>query len=374
MLEKLHIKHWHFITFLLVVYDVFAVNVGYFLALWFRFDCQISKIDINFLSAYMRFLPIYSAFCVIVFWLMKLYNSMWRFASYRELTHVFSSCVVTSVFHTVFITLLFHRMPISYYVFGAVFQFALILAIRFSYRLVLLLRKTRPVTSASVSRVMIIGAGVAGTMLLRDINTTDKISGDTVVCIIDDNKNKWGRYIDNIPIVGGRDSIFFNVKKYSVDKIYISIPSASAKNKRDILSICNETGCEIKSLPGMYQLINGDVTTSRLKPVSIEDLLGRDPINIQNENTFSYIKGKVVLVTGGGGSIGSELCRQIAAHHPKQLIVFDIYENSAYDIEQELKTTFPELDYVVLIGSVRDSRRLDKIFDKYRPDIVYHAA
>ena len=374
LLEKLHIKHWHFITFLLVVYDVFAVNVGYFLALWFRFDCQISKIDINFLSAYMRFLPIYSAFCVIVFWLMKLYNSMWRFASYRELTHVFSSCVVTSVFHTVFITLLFHRMPISYYVFGAVFQFALILAIRFSYRLVLLLRKTRPVTSASVSRVMIIGAGVAGTMLLRDINTTDKISGDTVVCIIDDNKNKWGRYIDNIPIVGGRDSIFFNVKKYSVDKIYISIPSASAKNKRDILSICNETGCEIKSLPGMYQLINGDVTTSRLKPVSIEDLLGRDPINIQNENTFSYIKGKVVLVTGGGGSIGSELCRQIAAHHPKQLIVFDIYENSAYDIEQELKTTFPELDYVVLIGSVRDSRRLDKIFDKYRPDIVYHAA
>ncbi|MBQ6555382.1 MAG: polysaccharide biosynthesis protein, partial [Firmicutes bacterium] len=161
---------------------------------------------------------------------MRLYNSIWRFASYRELTHVFSSCIITSVFHTVFITLIFHRMPISYYAFGAVFQFALILAIRFSYRLVLLLRKTRPQTSSPVSRVMIIGAGVAGTMLLRDINTTDKISGDSVVCIIDDNKNKWGRYIDNIPIVGGRDSIFFNVKKYSVDKIYISIPSASAKN------------------------------------------------------------------------------------------------------------------------------------------------
>ena len=374
LLEKLHIKHWHFITFMLIIYDIIAVNGGYFLALWLRFDCRFSLIDSQYVLAYKYFAPIYTVFSIIVFFATRLYNSIWRFASYKELLHVFVACVLTSLFHTFVITILFFRMPVSYYVFGALFQFALILAVRFSYRLVLLLKSTHTDSSVKESRVMIIGAGVAGTLLLRDINTTDKISGDNVVCIIDDNTNKWGRYIDGVPIAGGRDSIFYNVKKFSIDKIYISIPSAKPENKRDILSICNETGCEIKSLPGIYQILNGDVTTSSLKAVTIEDLLGRDPINIQNEATFSYIKGQTVLVTGGGGSIGSELCRQIAAHDPKKLIVLDIYENNAYDIQQELKTSFPDLDFEVLIGSVRDSRRLDNIFAHYKPDIVYHAA
>ena len=374
ILNALHIKHWHFVTLVLLIYDIIAVNAAYFLALWFRFDCQISKIDAAFYNAYFKFVPVYTIFCVAVFVLLRLYKSVWRFASYKELVRVFTSSVITSIFHIVFITVLCCRMPISYYVFGAFFQFVLVLAVRFSYRLVLLLRSTHSDKSEKKHNVMIIGAGIAGTLLLRDINSSEKISEDKVVCIIDDNKNKWDRYIDNVPIVGGRDSIFYNVKKYSVDKIYISIPSATPADKRDILSICNETDCEIKSLPGIYQLINGDVTASTLKNVTIEDLLGRDPINIQNEHTFSYIKDSIVLVTGGGGSIGSELCRQIAAHNPKKLIILDIYENNAYDIQQELKTHFPNLDFVTLIGSVRDSRRLDNIFSEYHPDIVYHAA
>ena len=373
-LNSINIKHWHFVTVFLMIYDIFAVNLSYFLALWFRFDCSVSGIEEKYFAAYGKFIPIYTVFCIGVFLSLRLYNSIWRFASYRELLHVFSSSVITSVFHTVFITVLFGRMPLSYYAFGAFIQFALILLIRFSYRFILLLREARMPKADIKNRVMIIGAGSAGTMILRDVNGSDKISGDKVVCIIDDNKNKWGRFIDGVPIVGGRDSIFYNVKKYSVDKIYISIPSASPIDKRDVLNICNETGCEIKNLPGIYQIIKGDVTAGSLKPVTIEDLLGRDPINIQSENTFSYIKDKVVMVTGGGGSIGSELCRQIAEHSPKQLIIFDIYENNAYDIQQELARKYPLLDLVTLIGSVRDSRRLDNIFSNYKPDIVYHAA
>lgn len=374
LLDHLNIRHWHFITAFLIIYDIVSVNASYFLALWFRFDCRFSNISSEYFSAYMKFIPAYTVFSIGIFWIMRLYNSIWRFASYRELLHVFFSSVATSIFHIVFMSLIFVRMPISYYAFGAFFQFAFILIIRFSYRLILLLRDLRTSRSDVKNRVMIIGAGVAGTMILRDLNSSDKINGDKVACIIDDNQNKWGRFIDNVPIVGGRDSIFYNVKKYNINKIYISIPSASPSDKRDILNICNETGCEIMSLPGIYQIINGDVTASSLKAVTIEDLLGRDPINIQTEDTFGYINGRTVLVTGGGGSIGSEICRQIAAHNPKKLIIFDIYENNAYDIQQELQRSFPELDLETLIGSVRDSRRLDNIFSHFRPDIVYHAA
>ena len=374
MLAFFKIKHWHIVTAFLIIYDIIVVNFSYFLALWLRFDCRISLIDERFFASFLRFSPLYTVFCIAVFFMVRLYRSIWRFASYRELLKVFFSSIITSIFHTVFITVLCGRMPISYYVFGAFFQFVTVLGIRFSYKLVLLLRDSRAPVSEVKKRVMVIGAGAAGTMILRDINSADNHNGDSVVCIVDDNSNKWGRYIDSTPIVGGRESIFYNVKKYDIDKIYISIPSASSADKRDILNICNETGCEIKSLPGIFQLISGEVTSSNLKNVTIEDLLGRDPINIQNEDTFGYIKNSTILVTGGGGSIGSELCRQIAAHNPKRLIIFDIYENNAYEIQQELIRNFPELDLVVLIGSVRDSRRLDNIFSQYHPNIVYHAA
>ena len=221
--------------------------------------------------------------------------------------------------------------------------------------------------------VMIIGAGNAGQAIIRDISRSRELS-DKVCCVIDDDPNKWRRYIEGVQIVGGRETILENVAKYNIDKIYLAIPSASAIERRDILNICKETDCELKNLPGMYQFVKGEISVSKMKKVSIEDILGREPIKADMEEVFEFINGKVVLVTGGGGSIGSELCRQIAAHHPKKLIVFDIYENNAYSIQLELRDKYPDLDYETLIGSVRDSRRIFEVFEKYRPQIVYHAA
>jgi len=367
-------KHWQKITVFLTLYDIFAINFAYFFALWIRFDCRFSQIDGQFLYAWAKFAPIYSIVSIIIFWILKLYQSIWRFASFDELTRIIKANVLTSIIHTVFITLILQRMPITYYVFGAIIQFFMIVGIRFSYRFVLLERARRSSTNQNTEvNAMLIGAGAAGQMILRDINTA-KETNDRICCIIDDNKNKWNRYIDGVPVVGGRDDILANVEKYQIKKIFLAIPSISAIEKREILNICKETGCEMKNLPGMYQFVTGEISARAMKDVSVEDLLGREPIKVNNEEIFKYIQDKVILITGGGGSIGSELARQIASHHPKQLIIFDVYENNAYDIQQELKKKYAWLDLVVLIGSVRDSRRLDYIFGKYRPEIVYHAA
>ena len=370
--SKIKIEHWHVIAVLLAIYDIIAVNASYFAALWLRFDCAISRIGIPYLDAFLRFAPIYTAFCIFVFLLFRLYNSLWRFASYRELLRVIAASLITAVFHIVFITILFQRMPISYYFFGALIQFVLVLGIRFSYRFVLLLKNNQS-KDGPAKRVMLIGAGAAGQMILRDLHHAESRQ-DKVVCIIDDNPNKWHRDIDGVPVVGGRDDIFSAVDHYKVDKIYLAIPSISASERRDILNICKETDCELKNLPGIYQLVSDTVTVKEMKDVSIEDLLGRDPIRADMTEAYEMIHGKVVMVTGGGGSIGSELCRQIAAHDPKQLIIFDVYENNAYEIQLELKEQYPEMDLVTLIGSVRDSRRMFEIFEDYRPQIVYHAA
>ena len=369
------LEHWHFIALLLSVYDMICVNGAYFLALWLRFDCRFSAIPGHYLSAWLRFIPIYTLFCVILFRYLRLYNSLWRFASFSELTRVSMSSVFSAVFHTLFITLLLCRMPISYYVIGAGIQFVLILAIRFSYRFVLLERGKRAklMQKRLASRVMLIGAGSAGQMILRDINGAKELN-ELVCCIIDDNSNKWGRDIDGVPIVGGREDILLNVEKYRIEKIYLAIPSASAMDRRDILDICKETNCELKNLPGMYQFVDGTITADAMKKVEVEDLLGREPVKVDMEQISGFLAGKVILVTGGGGSIGSELCRQIAMHGPKRLIILDIYENNAHAIQLELQDAYPELDLVVLIGSVRDSRRVNQVFAKYRPDIVYHAA
>ena len=262
-------------------------------------------------------------------------------------------------------------MPASYYLIGIVCQFCFTLGVRFSYRFILLLR-SRTSKKQSETNVMLIGAGSAGQMIQRDIVGAREIN-EKVACFIDDNPNKWGRYIDNVPVYGGRDSIMEAVKKFDIKKIYVAIPSAKPQDKRDILRVCDETNCEIMNLPGMYQLYTGDVTVNKMKPVQIEDLLGRDPIKPDMSEVFDYVKDKVVLITGVG-SIGSELARQIASHKPKQLILFDIFENNAYDIQLELKKKYPELKLETLIGSVRDSRRIFQVFDQFRPDIVYHAA
>ena len=370
------LAHWKKVALLLVAYDIIAVNAAYFLALWFRFDCRFSAIEAQYLQAYWKFVPIYSLACVITFWYTKLYKSIWRFASFNELMRVIAATLITTVFHVVVITVAFVRMPVSYYIIGACIQFFLLLGIRFSYRFVLLERtKYMKLTERDpAKRVMLIGAGNAGQMILHDINRM-KEENLRVCCFVDDNPNKWGRYIEDVPVVGGREDILVNVKKYRIEEIFFAIPSAGAEAQRDILNICKETGCKLKNLPGIFQLVAGhQVSMSDLKDVAVEDLLGREPIRPDMGEIYRQISGKVILVTGGGGSIGSELCRQVAAHNPKQLIIFDVYENSAYEIEQELKENYPRLDLQVLIGSVRDSRRINHVFSAYRPDIVYHAA
>ena len=368
---KKKIEHWKVVTLLLIIYDFLAIIMSYFLALWIRFDCEFSEIDLPYFRTYCRTILVYALFCVVVLGTLRLYKSIWRFASYTELLRIICATVFTGVIYCIAVNIFIMRMPVSYYFFGLLMQFILTLGIRFSYRFVLLLRGQKNPDKRQ-KRVMIIGAGKAGQMILRDIKNSKEVN-KKVCCFIGDNHNKWGRYIDNVPVFGGRDSIMEAVKKFEIEKIYVTIPSAKPEDKRDILRICNETSCELLNLPGMYQLYTGEVLVSKMKPVQTEDLLGRDPIRTDMSEVFEYIKDKVVLVTGVG-SIGSELARQIAAHNPKRLVLFDIYENNAYDIQQELKKKYPNLKLNTIIGSVRDSRKIFQVFEEFRPDIVYHAA
>ena len=369
--RKKRIEHWEVVTGILMVYDFMTICFSYLLALLVRFDFKFSSIEPKYLQGCYKSVLFYALFCVILFWFLKLYKSIWRFASYSELLRVILATAISGLIYPLIMNLFVGGMPASYYVIGIVCQFCFTLGVRFSYRFILLLR-SRTSKKQSETNVMLIGAGSAGQMIQRDIVGAREIN-EKVACFIDDNPNKWGRYIDNVPVYGGRDTIMEAVKKFDIKKIYVAIPSAKPQDKRDILRVCDDTGCEIMNLPGMYQLYTGDVSVSKMKPVQIEDLLGRDPIRPDMSEVFDYVKDKVVLITGVG-SIGSELARQIASHKPKQLILFDIYENNAYDIQLELKKKYPELKLETLIGSVRDSRRIFQVFDQFRPDIVYHAA
>ena len=361
------------LSVLFAVLDFIAAVASYFLALWIRFDFVYSSIPQIYIKAFNRFILPYALLVVLVMWLFRLYRALWRYIGLREMVRTIEASLLLSVIHAVAITLIFERMPISYYLGGAMIQMVLFIGIRISYRVFDYLRGKRMMSRAECKNVMLIGAGNAGQIILKDMILNPGIK-ERVVCIIDDDPGKQHRYLEGVPIVGTRDDILSSVEKYHVDKIYLAIPSATAEQKRDILAICNETDCELKQLPGMYQLISGQIAVSAMKDVAVEDLLGREPIRSDLSEVFSFVHGKTVLVTGGGGSIGSELCRQIAAHEPKQLIIFDIYENSAYDIQQELKDQYKNLNLVVLIGSVRDSRRMFKVFKTYHPQIVYHAA
>ena len=372
--RKKKIEHWQIVGILLGIYDFLAIVASFFAALWLRFDCRYQMIQPQYLHLYVRTILAYAIVALAVFWILHLYQSIWRFASYYELLRVIAATILSIAFYVIAMTAAHLRMPASYYVFGVIIQFVLTLGIRFAYRFILLLRGRKDESAVSEKRVMLIGAGRAGQMILRDIKNA-KETNEKVACIIDDNPNKWGRYIDGIRVSeGGRNAILENCEKYKIDKIYIAIPSATAQDKRDILQICNATKCELMNLPGMYQFYNGEVSVSKMKQVAVEDLLGRDPIKTDMKQVFANLEGKVIMVTGGGGSIGSELCRQIAQHHPKQLIIFEIYENNAYDIQQELKKRYPDLDLQCIIGSVRDSRKIFQVFETYKPQIVYHAA
>lgn len=369
--SKRKIEHWQVVRLLLMVYDFIAVIVSFGIALWLRFDCKVTSVEPQYLTTYTKTIIIYALFCLVVFWFLRLYKSIWRFASYSELMRVILATVVTGVIYTGSLLIFNLHMPVSYYVIGITVQFIATLGIRFFYRFVLLLRG-RTNNEVQKKNVMIVGAGSAGQMLFRDIKHSIE-TNETVACFIDDNPNKWNRYIDDVPVFGSRDHILEAVDKFNIEKIYVAVPSANPQDKRDILRVCNETSCELMNLPGMYQLYTGQVSVSKMKKVQIEDLLGRDPIKPNMDEVFAYVRNKVVLITGVG-SIGSELARQIASHNPKQLILFDVYENNAYDIQLELRKKYPNLDLVTLIGSVRDSRKMLDLFKKYRPQIVYHAA
>ena len=356
-------------------YDMVMVWICACLALGLRFDLSLSSVPIEYAREVWKYGLLQMAVVSLVFYAGHLYAIMWGVSGVREMMQVLLACLVTALAQSVGILLFDARMPRSYYVLWFVLMAGSAMIGRVSFQVLQKItdRINRFLEKSIPPRVMIIGAGKAGTLILKEMKASEKVHGYPV-CMIDDDKDKQGRVIDGVSIMGSRKDIARLVREKEIDEIYVAIPTASPEDIKDILKICQGTGCQVKILPGVYQLMNGEVTISRLRKVAIEDLLGREPVNVNLDEIMGYVKGKVVLVTGGGGSIGSELCRQLAGHKVKQLIIFDIYENNAYEIQQELKRKYPDLDMVVLIGSVRNTNRLDYLFRTYRPDIVYHAA
>mgnify|MGYP004556628459 FL=1 len=356
----------------LVLADLILINLSAFLALYIRFEFDLQLLcETEFLHNMIVYSGINSVCTILIFYILKLYNSLWEFAGVSELVRTAVGCFFSAVFYMVGMFMLHLTVPRS---FPAIYMLVLCLlcgALRFAYRCA---RRTRVgLHSQGGKRTMLIGGGQAGAIVLREFQTSPR-SENKVVCIIDDAPNKVGSYLRGVKIVGGRSSIPAMAEKYDVDEIILAIPSASRREKLQILSYCHDTSCTLRTLPGICQLANGEVRIEQIREVDIEDLLGRETVKIDLDEVAAYITGKTVLVTGGGGSIGSELCRQAAAQRPKRLIIFDIYENNAYDIQMELRRTHPELDLVVLIGSVRDRERVMQVFDRYRPDLVCHAA
>lgn len=359
----------------LIIYDIISIILSSYLALIIRYEFDLDAIPRNFVRPIERFMPLNILVTLVIFYFFHLYSSLWAFAGETELQNIVISCVLSTVVN--FAGLQFFKetsqaVPKSYPVMYMFLLITCIFASRFSYRFFRGL-KHKQQNKKNVISVMVIGAGEAANVIIKEI-VNSNFSTMVIRCIIDDDKGKWGKYIQGIKVAGGRDKIVECADIYGVDEIIVAMPSATRAEIRNILEICKDTNCKLRSLPGMYQLVNGEVNVSKLRDVEVEDLLGRDPISVDMDSILGYVQGKVVLVTGGGGSIGSELCRQIASHRPKQLVIVDIYENAVYDVQQELKAQYPELDLVVLIASVRNTNRMNYIFSKYKPHIVYHAA
>ncbi len=359
----------------LIFYDIISVIAASYIAFLIRYEFKIADIPDHFMTPVTRFLPLNIILTLVVFYLFKLYDSLWAYAGERELQNLVMACVLSGIVNAIglqFFKSDIQPVPQSYYFLYTFLLITMIFVSRFSYRF-LRSQKHRAENRNNSKAVMVIGAGEAGNAIVKEIITSN-FSTMSIKCIIDDDVDKWGKYIQGIRVVGGRDKIVECADLYDIDEIIVAIPSVSRQEMKKILDICKNTNCKLRSLPGMYQLVNGEVNVSRLRDVEVEDLLGRDPIAVDLDSIAGYVSGKTVMVTGGGGSIGSELCRQIAGHKPKRLIIIDIYENNAYEIQQELKSRYPELDLVVLIASVRNTLRINNIFEEYKPDIVYHAA
>lgn len=367
---------WIHKAIFLLLADVLTILFSYFAALLLRFDFAMSTIPREYLVGYAWSMPFWVTAAVVVFYGCRLYHSIWRLASVSELRRILIAYTLLIPIYVAGGFFMRLRMPTSYYIMGYIISFCMTTGIRFSYRLLRFYvnRQDNSRPAAGRDRVMIIGAGRAGQTLIKEMLSSSKMNVQ-VCCIIDDNPNKKGRVLEGIPIVGNRYDIVDAVKKYDINRIVYAIPATTGKNRKDILNICKDTGCRMQTVPGVYQLVNGEVSVSKLRDVEITDLLGRAQVKVNNDEILAAIRGKTVLVTGGGGSIGSELCRQIAKAEPKKLVIFDIYENNAYEIQQELIRKYGDkLNLDVRIGSVRNTNRIRWMMDTYRPDIVFHAA
>lgn len=359
--------------FFLFLTDTFLLNACVYLSLIMRFDVGIVSIEPQYISNYVENMLPYTIMSLLIFWLFRLYHSLWQYASIAEVYRIAEACIIVEVVHFLSNKISGNMLPRSCYFNAAIYLIIAICASRFMYRMIrTVLNKYRNIKTSN--NVMIIGAGEATNVIMREIQNSSYLANSNIACIIDDDRRKVGKYIRGVKVIGTRDKIKEAAKLYDIDEIIFAIPSASNEVKRDILNICKETDCTLKILPGVYQMVDGEINVNSIRNVDVLDLLGRDPIEVDIESIMGYVKDKVIMVTGGGGSIGSELCRQLVSHKPKQLIIFDIYENNAYDIQQELKINYPDANVVTLIGSIRNVSRLESVFAQYKPDIVYHAA
>lgn len=359
--------------FFLFLTDTFLLNACVYLSLIMRFDVGIVSIEPQYISNYVENMLPYTIMSLLIFWLFRLYHSLWQYASIAEVYRIAEACIIVEVVHFLSNKIAGNMLPRSCYFNAAIYLIIAICASRFMYRMIrTVLNKYRNIKTSN--NVMIIGAGEATNVIMREIQNSSYLANSNIACIIDDDRRKVGKYIRGVKVIGTSDKIKEAAKLYDIDEIIFAIPSASNEVKRDILNICKETDCTLKILPGVYQMVDGEINVNSIRNVDVLDLLGRDPIEVDIESIMDYVKDKVIMVTGGGGSIGSELCRQLVSHKPKQLIIFDIYENNAYDIQQELKINYPDANVVTLIGSIRNVSRLESVFAQYKPDIVYHAA
>ena len=359
--------------FFLFLTDTFLLNACVYLSLIMRFDVGIVSIEPQYISNYVENVLPYTIMSLLIFWLFRLYHSLWQYASIAEVYRIAEACIIVELVHFLSNKIMGNMLPRSCYFNAAIYLIIAICASRFMYRMIrTVLNKYRNIKTSN--NVMIIGAGEATNVIMREIQNSSYLANSNIACIIDDDRRKVGKYIRGVKVIGTRDKIKEAAKLYDIDEIIFAIPSASNEVKRDILNICKQTDCTLKILPGVYQMVDGEINVNSIRNVDVLDLLGRDPIEVDIESIMGYVKDKVIMVTGGGGSIGSELCRQLVSHKPKQLIIFDIYENNAYDIQQELKINYPDANVVTLIGSIRNVSRLESVFAQYKPDIVYHAA
>ena len=375
-MKKYFSEHlWMQRAIVLAFIDVLSILVSYLLALLLRFDLIFSAVPREYIEGYIWSMPYWVIVTVVVLYAFRLYHSIWRFAGFEELKTLIQAYIVLLILYVAGMFFMRLHMPRSYFFMGYVLSIVLTGGSRIAYRLLSSWTKKNNKEKAEepADRVMVIGGGQAGLAVIKEMISSNHLN-TKVCCVIDDNPNKKGRVLEGVPIVGNRNDIVEKVKEYKITRIVYAIPATTGANRKAILNICKDTGCKMQTVPGVYQLLNEEVSVTKLRDVEITDLLGRAQVKVNNCEIMKVLKDKVVMVTGGGGSIGSELCRQIASAQPKTLIIFDIYENNAYEIQQELKRKYHDLHLVTLIGSVRNTKRVNSVIEKYRPEIIFHAA